>query len=85
MPLAVGLLIAMATLSAVDDLLGQSCEVESAQIVSTGAREVALKVLTLSVPRIGEQVLTGCAVVRGDEADAVVRSVLDALNRQLTG
>jgi hypothetical protein len=78
-------IIAMATLSAVDDLLGRSCEVESAQIVSTGPREVALAVLTLSVPRIGEQVLTGCAVVRGDEADAVVRSVLDALNRQLTG
>jgi hypothetical protein len=78
-------IIAMATLSAVDDLLGQSCEVESAQLVSTGTREVALCVLTLSVPRIGEQVLTGCAAVRGDETDAIVRSVLDALNRQLTG
>jgi len=75
----------MATLDAVDDLLGRSCEVETAQIVSTGTRDVALSVLTLSVPRVGEQVLTGCAVVRGDEADAIVRSVLDALNRQLTG
>jgi len=78
-------IIAMATLAAVDDLLGQSCEVETAQVVSTGTREIALSVLTLTVPRIGEQVLTGCAVVRGDEADAIVRSVLDALNRQLTG
>jgi hypothetical protein len=78
-------IIAMATLAAVDDLLGQSCEVESATIVSTGPREVALSVLTLVVPRLGEQVLTGCAVVRGDDADAIVRSVLDALNRQLTG
>lgn len=78
-------IIAMATLAAVDDLLGRSCEVESAMIVSTGQREIALSVLTMVVPRIGEQVLTGCAVVRGDEADAVVRSVLDALNRQLAG
>jgi hypothetical protein len=46
---------------------------------------VAISVLTLQVPRIGEQVLTGCAVVRDDEAHAVVRSVLAALNRQLTG
>jgi len=50
-----------------------------------GSREVALAVLTLMVPRTGEQVLTGAAVVRGDEADAVVRSVLAALNRQLAG
>jgi hypothetical protein len=78
-------LVAVATLEAVADLLGQPCEVESATIVSTGTRDVALSVLTLVVPRSGEQVLTGAAVVRGDEADAVARSVLDALNRALTG
>ena len=78
-------LVALATLEAVAELLGQPCEVESAAIVATGSREVALSVLTLLVPRTGEQVLTGAAVVRGDEADAVVRSVLAALNRQLAG
>jgi hypothetical protein len=78
-------IVAIATLDAVDDLLGQTCEVESAMVVSTGTREVALSVLTLMMPRTGEQVLTGCAVVRGDEADAVARSVLAALNRQLSG
>jgi hypothetical protein len=78
-------IVAMATLDAIDDLLGQTCEVESATVVTTGNREVALSVLTLMAPRTGEQVLTGCAIVRGDEADAVARSVLSALNRQLTG
>lgn len=78
-------LIAAATLDAVTELLGQPCEVESAAIVATGSREIALSVLTVMVPRTGEQVFTGAAVVRGDEADAVVRSVLAALNRQLTG
>lgn len=78
-------LVALATLDAVDELLGQPCEVESATVVSTGSREVALSVLTVMVPRTGEQVLTGSAAVRGDEADAVARSVLAALNRQLTG
>lgn len=78
-------LVAAATLDAVDELLGHPCEVESAAIVATGTREVALTVLTMSVPRTGEHVLTGCAAVRGDDADAVARSVLDALNRQLTG
>jgi hypothetical protein len=78
-------IVAVATLDAVEELLGQPCEVESSTIVSSGGREVALSVLTLVVPRAGEQVLTGCALVRGDEADAVARSVLAALNRQLTG
>jgi hypothetical protein len=78
-------LVAAATLDAVSELLGQPCEVESSAIVATGSREIALSVLTVMVPRTGEQVLTGAAVVRGDEADAVVRSVLAALNRQLTG
>lgn len=78
-------LVALATLEAVSELLGQPCEVESSMIVSTGSREVALSVLTVVVPRTGEQVLTGAALVRGDEADAVVRSVLAALNRQLAG
>jgi len=78
-------IVAIATLDALDDLLGRTCEVESASVVSTGTRQIALSVLTLMVPRTGEQVLTGCALVRGDEADAVARSVLSALNRQLTG
>lgn len=77
--------IAAATLSALKDLLGMRCELDSAQVVTTGAREVALTVLTLSAPRTGDQVLTGSAPVRGDAADAVARSVLDALNRQLAG
>ena len=78
-------LVAIATLDALAELLGQPCEVESSTVVATGTREVAMTVLTMMVPRTGEQVLTGCAVVRGDEADAVARSVLAALNRQLTG
>jgi hypothetical protein len=78
-------LVAIATLDAVTELLGQACEVESSTVIATGSREVALTVLTMALPRIGEQVLTGSAVVRGDEADAVARSVLAALNRQLTG
>lgn len=78
-------IIAAATLSALKDLLGLRCEVESAQVVAAGTREVALTVVTLSVPRTGDQVLTGSAPVRDDAADAVARSVLDALNRQLVG
>ena len=44
-----------------------------------------MSVLTVMIPRAGEHVVSGSAMVRGDEADAIARSVLDALNRQLSG
>jgi len=78
-------LVAQATLKALDDLLGATAEVESATIAPLGSREVAVSVLTVMIPRAGEHVVSGSAVVRGDEADAIARSVLDALNRQLSG
>ena len=77
-------LVAMATLDAVHELLGQPCEVESSVVLPVGGRDVAVTILTMMVPRAGEQVLTGSAAVRGDEAEAVARSVLAALNRQLS-
>ena len=78
-------LVAQATLNALEELLGSTADVESAQVVAAGSREVALTVLTVAVPRLGEQLLTGSALVRGDESEAVARSVLDALNRRLSG
>jgi hypothetical protein len=78
-------LVAGATLTALADLLGQTTELESVTLVGTGNQVVALSVLTVQTPRIGEQIVTGSALVRGDEADAVARSVLDALNRRLSG
>jgi hypothetical protein len=78
-------LVAQATLAAVSDLLGQAAEIESAQLIAAGSRSVAVTVLTIQTPRIGEQVMSGSALVRGDDADAVARSVLDALNRRISG
>jgi hypothetical protein len=78
-------LVAQATLVALDELLGSTAIVESSQIVECGPREVALTVLSVTVPRLGEQLLTGSALVRGDGSEAVARSVLDALNRRLVG
>ena len=78
-------IVAQASLRAVDELLGLPSHVETATIVSAGEREVALAVLTLSIPRIGEQALCGSALVRGDAEDAVARAVLAAINRRLAG
>ncbi|MDX6214222.1 MAG: hypothetical protein QOF82_3309 [Frankiales bacterium] len=78
-------LVARATLDALGELLGAAADIEHATVIPVGSRSVAVSVLQVQVPRTGEQVLSGSAVVRGDEADAVARSVLDALNRRLIG
>jgi hypothetical protein len=78
-------LIARATLDAVTELLGFPAEVEFVTVSTMGTRRMAACVIQIAVPGIGELVLTGSALVRSDEADAVARAVLDALNRRLAG
>lgn len=78
-------LIARATLNAVASLMPVgACDIEYAQIARIGGREVAVSIVQVVTPE-GEQIVTGSALVRGDESDAVARSVLDALNRRLAG
>lgn len=78
-------LVARATLDAVGELLGLPAEIEFATVCAMGTRRMAACVIQVAVPRVGELVLTGSALVRNDEADAVARAVLDALNRRLAG
>ena len=78
-------LVAEATLAALAELLGIPAQVESAQVVEAGAREVALAVITLQVPRLGAHTSCGSAMLRGDAEDAVARAVLAAVNRRLSG
>jgi len=78
-------LVARAALDALGELLGAPADIEHCTVIPVGSRSVAVSVLQVQVPRTGEQVLSGSAIVRGDEADAVARSVLDALNRRLIG
>jgi hypothetical protein len=78
-------LVAKATLAAIDDLLRTPAEVESAAIVDVGGRAVAVTVVNVLGAQPADLVVCGSALVRGDEDDAVARSLLDALNRRLGG
>jgi hypothetical protein len=78
-------IVAEATLSALTELLGIPAIVESAEVVDLGRREAAVTVLTVTIPRLGEQVLCGSALVRDNVEDAVSRAVLAAVNRRLAG
>ncbi|HSN07032.1 MAG TPA: hypothetical protein VLV82_06755 [Candidatus Angelobacter sp.] len=76
---------ASATLAALSELLGIPSQVESALVAEVGTRKVALTTVILTIPRLGDQVLCGSALVRDNEEDAVARSVLAAVNRRLAG
>jgi hypothetical protein len=76
--------VAAATLAATESLLGLSAELQYVDVVLTGRYQVALCVVAV-VGLAGPHVVSGSAVVRHDESDAVARAVLDALNRRLTG
>lgn len=74
-------LVAQAVVDAVKDRLdASSVEIEFADIVMTGQRQVALAVLRLLTGR-GDHVVVGSAVLRRDPNDAMAKAALDAVNR----
>ncbi len=76
--------IAEATIDAVRQGIhpGAALAVSSMDIPMLGTRQVAVAQIVL-VTDATERMLIGCAFVEDDEARAVVRAVLDALNRLL--
>jgi len=55
---------------------------EDVRITQLAKQQVALVSITM-VTSMGEQSLTGCALVRSDDREAVVKATLDAVNRKL--
>lgn len=77
-------LTADATLAALRELepLSAPLALEMASLTDLGARRIA-NVAIVCAGSSGDEVLTGSAVVRSDDASAIARAVLDALNRRL--
>lgn len=77
-------LVGAATARALDQLVGArgQLQLENIAFQELGAIQLCLAHLTLNT-NDGLDVLLGVSVVRGDQADAVARSVLDAANRRL--
>ncbi|MFA9445090.1 hypothetical protein [Egicoccus sp. AB-alg6-2] len=75
---------AEAALDAVTELLGPraTLHLEGVDIVETMGRRLAITLVHLRAGRY-ETTLTGSAIVREADVDAIVRSVLDALNRTI--
>ncbi len=75
---------ARATLEAIRPLLGDDVfvDLEGADVAEVLGREVAVSLIHFHSAR-GDRTVSGSAIVRGDESDAVARSVLDAVNRAI--
>lgn len=73
-----------ATLAAITPLLGRSrmVELEGVDVAEVLGHRVAISVVHFHTVR-GESTVCGSAMVRGDEAEAIARSLLDAVNRVL--
>lgn len=76
--------VGRATLDAVRPLLGEGhvVELEGTDVIEMLGRGVALSLVQFRTAR-GEHTVAGSALVRDASADAVARSVLDALNRSI--
>lgn len=78
-------LVAAATIDALRQIepAAACLDVEHAEVVRAGARDIAVVTMVFVVPP-NEQIVSGSAIVRAhQEADAVARAVLDATNRRL--
>lgn len=75
---------ARATLEALRPRLaeGQVVEIEGNEITEVLGHLLAISLIHFHTPH-GAHTLSGSALVKGDEADAIARSVLDALNRSV--
>jgi hypothetical protein len=76
--------VAVATLRAVEELVGEVArvELEHLEITPMGTERTVVVLLTLLTAQ-GSEHLTGAAAVRDDVRQAVIRATLDALNRRL--
>lgn len=79
-PASVLVAVARATLDAIGQAIDDDLELVSAEVVQVGGDAIAVATVIASDGRSREQ-LTGSAMVRGSEPDAVARAVLDATNR----
>jgi hypothetical protein len=76
--------VAVATLLAVEELIGgvARVELEHLEITPMGTERTVVVLLTMLTAQ-GSEHLTGAAAVRDDVRQAVIRATLDALNRRL--
>lgn len=77
-------LVASATLRAIEKIISDvyGFALEDITAINLG-RDMAVVTSIAVLSSNNDEMLAGCALVRGDEREAIVRAVLDAVNRRL--
>ena len=76
--------VAVATLRALEEVVGSAARFELEQLeINQLGPDRAVVVVVAMLTRMGSERLTGVSVVREDVRQAVIRATLDALNRRL--
>lgn len=77
-------IIAEATLRAIEQSAcgASGLVLEDVTVIRLGREDVAVSCVTLITPP-GEQAFVGCALIRQNEKDSIVRATLDAINRRM--
>ncbi len=80
-------LVAEATLKAVQQVIKEKIlfTAEEIMVVDFNRHKIMMVSLGMINQNFTEESLVGCALIRGDEKDAVVRATLSALNRKVMG
>lgn len=76
--------VAKATVSAVEEIIGQVSVFDVEDIVINSVRDISyVTVIVNMINDIAEEVLIGTAIVRNDVNEAIAKATLDAINRRI--
>jgi len=76
--------VAKATVSAVEEMIGQVSAFDVEDIVINSIRDISyVTVIVNMINDIAEEVLIGTAIVRNDTNEAIAKATLDAINRRI--
>ncbi|WP_346917371.1 hypothetical protein [Clostridium sp.] len=76
--------VAKATVSAVEEIIGQVYAFDVEDIVINSIRDISyVTVIVNMINDIAEEVLIGTAIVRNDTNEAIAKATLDAINRRI--
>ncbi|WP_346930632.1 hypothetical protein [Clostridium sp.] len=76
--------VAKATVSAVEEMIGQVSAFDVEDIVINSIRDISyVTVIVNMINDVAEEVLIGTAIVRNDINEAIAKATLDAINRRI--
>ncbi|MEW8996182.1 hypothetical protein [Clostridium sp.] len=76
--------VAKATVSAVEEMIGQVSAFDVEDIVINSIRDISyVTVIVNMINDVAEEVLIGTAIVRNDMNEAIAKATLDAINRRI--